>query len=129
MLIPDAQKLQKLIVLLDSIPFAQAIIFVNQIDKAANLKECLAHNMFNPCTIHSKIHQSDRLSIFDMFRKGSSRIIIATDVLARGANMEKVDVVFNYDFPWTVDTFLHRAARAGRFGRKGKTVNLIKLPD
>lgn len=70
--------------------------------------------------------QKDRFESFHQFDKGISKIMISTDILKRGIDIPKVDLVINYDFPTNEVDFQHRAARAGRFGRKGITISFIE---
>jgi len=75
--------------------------------------------------IHAKLSQSDRDSIIADFRKGKIRVLVTTDLLSRGFDVPSVSVVFNYDLPNTMENYIHRVGRAGRFGRVGVAVNLM----
>lgn len=71
--------------------------------------------------------KSEILSIYDSFRRGVSRILISSDASRTGVDFPRVDCVFNFDFPFSVEQFQYRAARTGRFGRIGRTINLIEI--
>ena len=73
--------------------------------------------------------QSERSEIVKSFRNGESRILISTDLLSRGIDVQQVSIVINYDIPTSVDNYIHRIGRSGRFGRKGVAINLITFTD
>jgi translation initiation factor 4A len=73
--------------------------------------------------------QEERNRIMKDFRQGRSRILITTDLLARGIDVQQVSVVINYDFPQEKENYLHRIGRSGRFGRKGVSINFITQTD
>ncbi len=73
--------------------------------------------------------QEERELIMKEFRPGSSRILISTDLLARGIDVQQVSIVINYDLPTTKENYIHRIGRGGRFGRKGVAINFVTLDD
>ena len=73
--------------------------------------------------------QDDRTSIINKFRSGETRILLSTDLLARGIDVQQVSVVINYDIPINIESYIHRIGRSGRFGRKGLSINLVTLTD
>lgn len=73
--------------------------------------------------------QEERELIMKEFRSGSSRILISTDLLARGIDVQQVSIVINYDLPTTKENYIHRIGRGGRFGRKGVAINFVTLDD
>ena len=79
--------------------------------------------------IHSKMHQSHRNRVFHDFRNGECRNLVCTDLLTRGIDIQAVNVVINFDFPKTAETYLHRIGRSGRFGHLGLAINLITHSD
>ena len=80
----------------------------------------------NPSAVfHSGMDSAFRKSILSDFITGKYRIIVATDILARGIDIQQVSLVINYDMPKSPETFIHRSGRSGRFGRKGVTINFI----
>lgn len=112
--------------LLDGLPFNQVIIFVNTIERNKILSELLTLKLFNPISIHSGLNQQDRIHNYDLFKANGSRLLIATDLFGRGIDIERVNLVINYDFPQSRDIYLHRVGRAGRFGTKGLAINFVK---
>jgi len=126
--IQENKKFEKLTHLLDSLAFNQAIIFVNRVDRAKKLTELLNKKLFNPICIHSGLKQEERIKNYDSFKANNSRLLVATDLFGRGIDIERVNLVINYDFPTDRDTYLHRVGRAGRFGTKGLAINFVK-PD
>ena len=73
--------------------------------------------------------QSERNDIMKGFRNGESRILVSTDLLCRGIDIQQVSVVINYDIPQNVENYLHRIGRSGRFGRKGLAINFMTYYD
>lgn len=111
--------------LYDSISVTQAVIFCNTRAKVDFLTEKLRANKFTVSAIHAELQQSERDTIMNEFRSGSSRILIATDLLARGIDVQQVSLVINYDLPANKENYIHRIGRGGRFGRKGVAINLV----
>lgn len=126
--IPENKKFEKLTHLLDNLAFNQTIIFVNKVERAKKLTELLKQKLFNPICIHSNLKQEERIKNYDLFKSNGSRLLVATDLFGRGIDIERVNLVINYDFPTDRDTYLHRVGRAGRFGTKGLAINFVK-PD
>jgi translation initiation factor 4A len=75
--------------------------------------------------MHSEMKQDDRDLIMKEFRSGSSRVLITTDLLARGIDVQQVSLVINFDLPIKKENYIHRIGRSGRFGRKGAAVNFV----
>jgi len=75
--------------------------------------------------IHSELPQPERDRIMKEFRSGASRVLITTDLLARGIDVYQVGLVINYDLPNQKETYIHRIGRSGRFGRKGNAINFV----
>lgn len=121
----DNWKYDTLVDLYSCISIGQSIIYINNKNKADWLVEQLIENNFSPATIHSSMNQMERQNIMERFRNGDIRVLIATDVIARGIDVQQVSVVINYDMPKETETYIHRIGRSGRFGRKGLAINLI----
>jgi superfamily II DNA/RNA helicase len=85
--------------------------------------------LYNPLVIHSSLLQEERLETYDKYKGGTARVIVATDVFGRGIDFEKVNLVVNFDFPRECETYLHRAGRAGRFGKRGNCISFLKRPQ
>jgi superfamily II DNA/RNA helicase len=84
---------------------------------------------FPVCCIHSNMERVDREKSFRDFRKGETRVLISSNVTARGIDIQQVSVVINFDLPKCVHTYLHRIGRSGRWGRKGVGINFITRRD
>jgi ATP-dependent RNA helicase UAP56/SUB2 len=113
------------VLLLDTLAFNQVIIFTNRVDRAKRLTDLLKLKLFNPICIHSSLRQEERIKNYDLFKANNSRLLVATDLFGRGIDIERVNLVINYDFPPDRDTYLHRVGRAGRFNTKGLAVNFL----
>lgn len=74
------------------------------------------------------MEQPERLAIIEKFKKFESRILISTDLIGRGIDIERINVSINYDFPSDSDAYLHRVNRAGRFGTKGLAISFVSSP-
>jgi superfamily II DNA/RNA helicase len=80
-------------------------------------------------TQHGKKQQKDREAHLQDFRTGATRVLISTDILARGIDVQQVAVVINYDLPDSKEMYMHRIGRSGRFGRKGIAINFVTQND
>lgn len=107
----------------------QAVIFCNTRRKVDFLTEQMTRKDFTVSSLHGEMSQQERDGIMKAFRSGSSRVLITTDLLARGIDVQQVSVVINYDFPNEKENYLHRIGRSGRFGRKGVAVNFVTDAD
>ncbi|KAG7662418.1 TIF1 [[Candida] subhashii] len=122
-------KFDCLVDLYDSISVTQAVIFCNTRSKVEFLTTKLKEENFTVSAIHADLPQSDRDTIMKEFRSGSSRILISTDLLARGIDVQQVSLVINYDLPSNKENYIHRIGRGGRFGRKGVAINFVTSRD
>merc|ERR1712217_783505 len=75
------------------------------------------------------LDQKERDLVMREFRSGSSRVLISTDLLARGIDVQQVSLVINFDLPSKTENYLHRIGRSGRFGRKGAAINFVTSAD
>ena len=121
----ESYKIATLYDLYDRLRIKQTIIFVNSKRKADYLKEQLEAEHHVVSVIHASKTQTQRDETMKDFRLGNSRVLIATDIIARGIDVQQVEVVINYDIPKYVETYIHRIGRSGRFGRKGIAINLV----
>jgi len=109
----------------------QSIVFVGTKKDADDVHRTLTANGYSCSVLHSAVENYDRDATMEAFRKGESNVLITTNVLARGVDVDNVCLVINYDVPVTKDsepdyeTYLHRIGRTGRFGRKGTAINLV----
>ena len=103
----------------------QALIYCNKRQRAEWLAEKMSSQGFPLSFIHGEMDVEERKRRMNDFRKGSVRVLISTDLLARGIDVQQVSLVINYELPTQKENYIHRIGRAGRFGRKGVTINLI----
>lgn len=122
-------KLDTLCDLYESINITQAVIFCNSKRKVDWLTDKLTARDFTVSSTHGDLSQTDRAMIMSEFRTGSSRVLITTDLLARGIDVQQVSLVINYDLPHNLENYLHRIGRGGRFGRKGVAINFVTQQD
>lgn len=115
--------------LFDIISVSQTIVYVNTIKRAEELKIQLEEKHFTVSIIHSYMTPNERLDIMKEFRGGKTRILISTDLLSRGIDIQQISIVVNYDLPKNKECYLHRIGRSGRFGRKGVAINFITRYD
>ena len=118
----EKEKNRKLNDILDVLEFNQVIIFVKSVQRAIALDKLLVECNFPSIAIHSGLNQEDRITRYKQFKDFQKRIMVATDLFGRGIDIERVNIVINYDMPDDGDTYLHRVGRAGRFGTKGLAV-------
>ena len=121
----EAEKNRKLNDLLDALDFNQVVIFVKSVSRAAELNKLLCECNFPAISIHSGMTQEERLTRYKNFKEGHKRILVATDLVGRGIDIERVNIVINYDMPDSADSYLHRVGRAGRFGTKGLAITFV----
>jgi ATP-dependent RNA helicase UAP56/SUB2 len=121
----DAEKNRKLFELLDVLEFNQVVIFVKSVQRCVALAQLLIEQNFPAIAIHRGMTQEERLSRYQQFKDFQKRILVATNLFGRGMDIERVNIVFNYDMPEDTDTYLHRVARAGRFGTKGLGITFV----
>merc|ERR1712210_411166 len=93
------------------------------------LADQLQKRDFTISTMHADLDQKERDLVMREFRSGSSRVLISTDLLARGIDVQQVSLVINYDLPQNMENYLHRIGRSGRFGRKGVAINFVTNND
>jgi translation initiation factor 4A len=125
----DNYKYEILCDLYKTISVSQAIIFCRTKQRVDQLHNELNANNFACTSISSELSTQERESILKDFKHGNSRILIATDLIARGIDIQQVSLVINYDLPRDKENYIHRIGRAGRFGRKGVCINLITRDD
>mmetsp|Transcript_47001 Transcript_47001/g.93588 ORF Transcript_47001/g.93588 Transcript_47001/m.93588 type:complete len:393 (+) Transcript_47001:134-1312(+) len=122
-------KLDTLCDLYENLTITQAIIYCNTRRKVDFLADQLQKRDFTISTMHADLDQRERDLVMREFRSGSSRVLISTDLLARGIDVQQVSLVINYDLPSNMENYLHRIGRSGRFGRKGAAINFVANQD
>jgi ATP-dependent RNA helicase len=115
--------------LYDTLTITQAVIFCNTRRKVDWLTEKMRKANFTVASMHGEMTQSERDSIMQSFRSGENRVLITTDIWARGIDVHQVSLVINYDLPNNRELYIHRIGRSGRFGRKGVAINFVKSDD
>jgi len=123
--IKENEKNRKLFDLLDALEFNQVVIFVKSVQRCIALATLLKEQNFPAVDIHRAMNQEERLQRYQLFKNFQRRILVATNLFGRGMDIERVNIVFNYDMPEDSDTYLHRVARAGRFGTKGLAISFV----
>lgn len=118
-----------LIALLQKSTFEKAIVFANTKVRVAQLENFLRYNKYRTGGLHGDITQDERKKVLDAFRQGKSEILVATDVAARGLDIEGVDLVINVDIAHSGDEHLHRVGRTGRADREGRAVSFVSADD
>jgi translation initiation factor 4A len=122
-------KLDTLCDLYETLTITQAVIFSNTRRKVDWLTEKMRGRDFTVSAMHGDMDQKERDVIMKEFRTGSSRVLITTDLLARGIDVQQVSLVINYDLPNNRENYIHRIGRGGRFGRKGVAINFVTDDD
>ncbi|KAJ9114466.1 translation initiation factor eIF4A [Naganishia adeliensis] len=122
-------KLDTLCDLYETVTITQAVIFCSTRRKVDWLTEKLHSREFTVSAMHGDMDQAARELVMKEFRSGSSRVLIATDLLARGIDVQQVSLVINYDLPSSKENYVHRIGRGGRFGRKGVAINFVTAED
>jgi len=125
----DKQKYDTLKDLYSFISVSQCIIYCNSVKRVIDLYEAMKEDQFPVCCIHSDMDSKSRRESFEEFKLGKSRVMISSNVTARGIDVQQVSVVINFDLPKCVHTYLHRIGRSGRWGRKGVGINFITRRD
>merc|ERR1711865_117419 len=118
----EKEKNRKLNDLLDALEFNQVVIFVKSVQRAIALDKLLVECNFPSISIHSGLNQEERINRYKQFKDFQKRIMVSTDLFGRGIDIERVNIVINYDMPEDSDSYLHRVGRAGRFGTKGLAI-------
>merc|ERR1712100_823584 len=125
----EKEKNRKLNDLLDALEFNQVVIFVKSVQRATALDKLLVECSFPSIAIHSGLKQEERIARYKQFKDFQKRIMVSTDLFGRGIDIERVNIVINYDMPDEGDSYLHRVGRAGRFGTKGLGITFVSSEE
>lgn len=125
----ESEKNRKLNDLLDALEFNQVVIFVSKKNRARELNRLLNECNFPSICITADLTQEERIKRYKSFKDFQKRILVTTDLFGRGMDIERVNIVVNYDFPNDSDQYLHRVGRAGRFGTKGLSISFISSTE
>ena len=125
----DTQKFRVLKDLFHRLTLSQCIIYCNSIKRVMSLGEALSIDGFPVSCIHSGMEKEERMKAYTDFTSGVSRVLISSNVTARGIDVQQVSTVVNFDIPKDIHTYIHRIGRSGRWGRKGMGINFVTSRD
>ncbi len=125
----DEQKYSTLKDLFSIISVSQCIIYCNSIKRVQELYNAMIEDNFPVCCIHSNMDKGERTNSYNDFKSGKHRVLISSNVTARGIDIQQVSTVINFDVPKCARTYLHRIGRSGRWGRKGVGINFVTKFD
>lgn len=125
----DGQKYDCLKDIFASFSMSQCIIYCNSVKRVQDLHDAMIEDNYPVAQIHSGMDKDDRTRAYKEFRSGTTRVLISSNVTARGIDVQQVSTVINFDLPKCVHTYLHRIGRSGRWGRKGVGINFITRRD
>lgn len=125
----DYDKLDCLKELFSRLTISQTIIYANDVRRVKDLYEMMSREGYAVCCIHRDMSKQERNDTIAQFREGRFRMLISSNITARGIDVQQVNTVINFDIPRSVDTYLHRIGRSGRWGRKGIAVNFMTKMD
>ena len=123
--INEEWKYDTLIDIYNLVNISQCIIYINYKNKLMNIYDELIRNNYPVDFIHGEITKSEREKKLLDFKNGQTRILLSTDLLSRGIDIQQLNLVINYDLPKSKETYVHRIGRSGRYGRKGVAINFI----
>jgi ATP-independent RNA helicase DbpA len=124
-----AKKLESLRLLLAQHPHESALVFANQKLTVAQIEKALSAAGLSVASLHGDLEQYDRDRVMAKFRNASTRVLVATDVAARGIDVADLDLVVNFDLPTQVEVYVHRIGRTGRAGKQGLAVSLCTTSE
>jgi len=122
-------KFDTLIDIYDTINVSQCIIYINSKNKLMEINERMKHKGFPVECIHGELSSDLRKHILDDFKSGKLRMLLSTDLLSRGIDIQQLSLVIKYDLPREKETYIHRIGRSGRYGRKGVSINFVTDRD
>ena len=125
----DHIKYQVIKDLFQSVSLTQCVIYCNSVKRVQNLTDAMNQDGFPVSCIHSGMDDKERREAFTNFKSGKKRVLVSSDVTARGIDIQQLSVVINFDLPKSVHTYLHRIGRSGRWGRKGMAINFVTRRD
>lgn len=124
--VPKGKKLEALARVLDMESPGPTIVFCRTRQETSDLSDALRLRGYNAEALHGDMNQGERDRVMRRFREGQADLLVATDVAARGLDIETVTHVINYDIPWDVEQYIHRIGRTGRAGRTGDAITLVE---
>lgn len=127
--VEESKKVHCLNTLFSKLQINQSIIFCNSVNRVELLAQKITQLGYSCFYIHAKMPQAQRNRVFHDFRSGACRNLVSSDLFTRGIDIQAVNVVINFDFPKSSETYLHRVGRSGRFGHRGLAISLITYED
>lgn len=127
--VEEQKKVHCLYALFKKLEINQCIIFCNSVNRVELLSRKISRLGFPCYYIHGQMGQDDRNRVFHNFRQGKCKTLVCTDIFTRGIDIKTLNVVINFDFPRSANTYLHRIGRSGRFGHRGLAINFISETD
>jgi translation initiation factor 4A len=112
-----------------SVSLTQCIIYCNSVKRVQNLTDAMNQDGFPVICIHGSMDDKERRDAFSSFKSGKKRVLVSSDITARGIDVQQLSLVINFDVPKSIHTYLHRIGRSGRWGRKGMAVNFVTKRD
>jgi superfamily II DNA/RNA helicase len=125
----DEQKYAALKDLYGMLNLSQCIIYCNSVKRVQDLYDAMLSEQFPVCQIHSNMDKEERTKSYNDFKSGLHRVLISSNLTARGIDIQQVSTVINFDLPKCIHTYLHRIGRSGRWGRKGHGINFVTRND
>ena len=125
----DSEKYESLKDLFGIYSVSQCIIYCNSVKRVSDLYDAMLQDGFPVCQLHSNLDKTERMKSYKGFKVGTNRVLISTNITARGIDIQQVSTVINFDIPKDIHTYLHRIGRSGRWGRKGTALNFITRRD
>jgi len=123
--INEEWKYDTLIDIYNLVNISQCIIYINYKNKLMNIYDELIKNNYPVDYIHGEITKDERERKLLDFKNGKTRMLLSTDLLSRGIDVQQLNLVINFDLPRSKETYVHRIGRSGRYGRKGVAINLV----
>lgn len=127
--VEESKKVHCLNTLFSKLQINQSIIFCNSVNRVELLARKITELGYSCFFIHARMPQEQRNRVFHDFRSGACRNLVSSDLFTRGIDIQAVNVVINFDFPKSAETYLHRVGRSGRFGHRGLAISLITYDD
>jgi len=125
----DRSKYDAFKAVLERLTTSQTIIYINSIPRVMDLYNAMLEDGFSVCCIHSTMTKDERKDVIQKFRAGNYRLLVSSNLTARGVDIQQVNTVINFDIPKSPETYLHRIGRSGRWGRKGVAINFVTKHD
>ncbi|QJC36594.1 DEAD/DEAH box helicase [Enterobacteriaceae endosymbiont of Donacia simplex] len=124
-----SKKINALMRFLETENFDAVLIFVKTKTSTIEISDILKKYNYNSAALNGDMNQNNREKTLEKFRNGKLDILIATDIAARGLDVNRINLVINYDLPMDIESYIHRIGRTGRAGRQGKSLTFIEYRE